>query len=72
MYPNSIHSIYTLAPKYLERDYFKAKVYTIRVHGPLGEKSSALWRSCEALRFLPDLADAGLASGRSLGRCPYC
>ena len=28
--------VYTLAPKYLYRDYFKAKVYTIWVHGPLG------------------------------------
>ena len=27
--------VYTLAPKYLYRDYFKAKVYTIWVHGPL-------------------------------------
>ena len=26
MYPTSI-SVYTLAPKYLYRDYFKAKVY---------------------------------------------
>ena len=26
---------YTLAPKYLVRDYFKAKVYTIWVHGSL-------------------------------------
>ena len=28
--------VYTLAPKYLYRDYIKAKVYTICVHGPLG------------------------------------
>ena len=28
--------VYTLAPKYLNRGYFKAKVYTIWVHGPLG------------------------------------
>ena len=26
----------TLAPKHLYRDYFKASVYTIRAHGPLG------------------------------------
>ena len=26
----------TLPPKYLYRDYFNAKVYTIWVHGPLG------------------------------------
>ena len=26
----------TLALKYLNRDYFKAKVYTTWVHGPLG------------------------------------
>ena len=25
-----------MAPKYLYRDYFKAKVYIIWVHGPLG------------------------------------
>ena len=25
--------VYTLAPKYLYRDYFKAKVYAIWVHG---------------------------------------
>ena len=28
--------VYTLALKYLYRDYIKAKVYTIWVHGPLG------------------------------------
>ena len=28
--------VYTLAPKYLYGDYFKANVYTIWVHGPLG------------------------------------
>ena len=28
--------VYTLAPKYPYRVYFKAKVYTIWVHGPLG------------------------------------
>ena len=28
--------VYTLAPKYLYRDYIKANVYTIWVHGPLG------------------------------------
>ena len=42
------------APKYLYRDYFKANVYTIWVHGPLkelsGEVCSAMscmytWRS---------------------------
>ena len=32
MYP----VVYTLARKYLYRDYFEAKVYTIWVHGPLG------------------------------------
>ena len=26
----------SMYPKYLYRDYFKAKVYTIWVHGPLG------------------------------------
>ena len=28
------HIVYTLAPMYLYRDYFKANVYTIGVHGP--------------------------------------
>ena len=28
--------VYTVAPKYLYGDYFKANVYTIWVHGPLG------------------------------------
>ena len=28
--------VYALAPKYLYRDYFKAKVYTVWAHGPLG------------------------------------
>ena len=28
--------VYTLAPKYLYRDYFKANVYTNWAHGPLG------------------------------------
>ena len=32
-----IQIVYTLSPKYLYRDYTKAKVYNIWVHGPLGE-----------------------------------
>ena len=28
--------VYTLAPKYLNRDYFKANAYTSWAHGPLG------------------------------------
>ena len=28
--------VYTLGPMYLYREYFKTKVYTIWVHGPLG------------------------------------
>ena len=37
-YPKSpcTQIVYTLAPKYLYKDYFKAKVYTIWVHGPVG------------------------------------
>ena len=31
------HIVYTLAPKYPNRDYFKAKVYAVWVHGPLGD-----------------------------------
>ena len=31
--------VYTLGPMYLYREYFKAKVYTIWVHGPLGRLS---------------------------------
>ena len=31
------HIAYTLVPKYLNRDYMKANVYTIWLHGPLGE-----------------------------------
>ena len=36
--------VYTLALKYLYRDYIKADVYTIWVHGPLGiaEQSSSV------------------------------
>ena len=30
------HVAYTLAPMYLNRDYFKALVHTIWVHGPSG------------------------------------
>ena len=30
------HIVYTVAPKYLYRDYFKAKVCTVWVHGPSG------------------------------------
>ena len=30
--------VYTLAPKYLYRDYLKAKVYTIWVHGLLNHE----------------------------------
>ena len=33
--------VYTLAPKYLYRDYIKAKVYTIWAHGPLGLVNAA-------------------------------
>ena len=29
--------VYTLAPKYLYKNYFKAKIYTIWVHGPVGD-----------------------------------
>ena len=29
--------VYTLGPKYLHWDYFKAKVHTIWAHGPLGQ-----------------------------------
>ena len=35
------HIVYTLVPKYIYRDYCKAKVYTIWVHGPLGCSSHA-------------------------------
>ena len=35
-YPREAQIVYTLALKYLCRDYIKAKVYTIWVHGPLG------------------------------------
>ena len=31
--------VYTSAPMYLNRDYFKAKVYTIWVHGPFANAS---------------------------------
>ena len=30
--------VYTLAPKYLYRDYFQANVFTLWVHGPLYPK----------------------------------
>ena len=30
---------YTLAPKYLNRDYIKTKINIIRAHGPLGSAS---------------------------------
>ena len=30
------YNIYILDPKYLYREYFKAKVYTIWIHGPWG------------------------------------
>ena len=36
--------VYTLAPKYLYKDYFKAKVYTIWVHGPLGVSYTWVFR----------------------------
>ena len=35
--------VYTLGSMYLHRDYFKANVYTIWVHGPSGKDS---WVSC--------------------------
>ena len=34
-------TVYTLALKYLYRDYIKAKGYTIWVHGPLGWQTTA-------------------------------
>ena len=34
--------MYALAPKYVYRDYFKAKVYTIWVHGPSG-RGPGVW-----------------------------
>ena len=37
----SIHIVYTLALKYLYRDYIKAKVFTSWVHGPSGFISSS-------------------------------
>ena len=43
---------YTLAPKYLYRDYFKAKVYTIWVHGGLELKRlgcSELAEDCDSV-----------------------
>ena len=41
---------YTVAPKYLYRDYFKAKVCTIWAHGPLGKALElGLKRGAEAL-----------------------
>ena len=36
--------VHTVAPKYLYRDYFKAKAYTSWVHGPLGY-STCCWLS---------------------------
>ena len=40
--------VYTLAPKYLYRDYFKAKIYTTWVYGPLGK-----WHRRNRLLLLP-------------------
>ena len=42
----------TLAPKYLYRDYFKAKVSTIKVHGAFGNAERTLYVS--ALTFSSD------------------
>ena len=36
--PTLTPKVYTLAPEYLFRDYFKAEVYTIWVHGPYRAK----------------------------------
>ena len=41
--------VYTLAPKYLYRDYFKDKEYTIWVHGPFGFPKSPISREIGAL-----------------------
>ena len=32
----TLRVVYTLGPKYPNRDYFKGRVYTVWVHGPLG------------------------------------
>ena len=47
---------YTLAPKYLFRDYFQAKVYTVWVHGPLG-------KSLEPCRHPGAYLHVGMAGG---------
>ena len=38
--------VYTLGPMYLYREYFKANVYTISVHGPLGLRQDQELRWC--------------------------
>ena len=72
MYPNSI---YTLALKYLYRDYIKAKVYTIWVHGPLGPafgsehvSTSVFFTSLSPLSLqLPNSALTGAHDAPGLG-----
>ena len=43
--------VYTLGPMSLYREYFKAKVYTIWVHGPLGKVHAGLLGEA-VLRFV--------------------
>ena len=51
--------VYTLALKYLYRDYTEAKVYDIWVHGPSG------FRTCQGKLLAPP---AGSAASMLLGR----
>ena len=55
---------HTLAPKYLYRDCFKAKVYSIQAHGPLGLVCKGFRRPCR----LPALGRGRKGVGRSSRR----
>ena len=46
-------TVYTLAPKHLCGEYFKGKVYTICVHGPLGVVSHSLKSKPDAVHRSP-------------------
>ena len=59
--------VYTLAPKHLYRDYFKAKVYLFGCMDPWGEGASRFGQTCgAAFRLAKHSAEASLSEASGL------
>ena len=64
--------VYSLGPMYLHKEYFKAKVYTIWIHGPLGNVIWAkLWSIQAGMSFQGGL-QARLLLGLRLRAYAFC